>query len=444
MNRAPRFDSRWLALRLRQLGVPSGAQLCIAFSGGADSTALLAAAAGLRRALRCRVRALHVHHHLHAAADGWARDAVRVSASLRVPARVLHVRVAAAGQSPEARARDARYAALAEALRPGECLLVAHHQEDQLETVLLQLLRGAGLPGLAAMPMRAPLGSGWLLRPALDQPRAALRAFARARGLHWSEDHSNADVRFDRNFLRQRVLPLLLQRWPAAAVTAARSAGHMAQAQQLLGELAARQLRRASDGAGLRVAALRALTAPERANALRHWLANLGLPAPDSTRLREIEVLLRARADTNPMISWTGVELRRHRGRLHAAAPAPPLPAPGEWAWRRRRRLQIEAAGSLAVVSDPHGDVALDLLPPRLQWRFRNGGERVALRVGRKSLKELLREHGIPAWQRARLPLLYAGERLIAVPGLWLAPQVRAEASTARRGRLLWRFAALG
>jgi tRNA(Ile)-lysidine synthase len=429
---------------LRQLGVPrSGAQLCIAFSGGADSTALLAAAAGLRRALRCQVRALHVHHHLHAAADAWAREALAVSTSLRVPMQVCHVRLAAPGQSIEAQARDARYAALAAALQPGEWLLVAHHQEDQLETVLLQLMRGAGLPGLAAMPMRAPLGPGWLLRPALDRPRAALNAFVRAQRLRWSEDHSNVDVRFDRNFLRQRVLPLLLQRWPAAAVTATRSAAHLAQAQQLLGVLAARQISAASDGSALRVTALRALTAAERANVLRQWLSNRGLPVPDSAQLREIEVLLRARADANPMVSWPGVELRRHRGRLQASAPSStllPLPAPGEWAWRRRRSLSISGAGKLVVADDPHGDLALDRLPPRLQWRFRNGGERIELRVGRKSLKELLREHGIPAWQRARLPLLYADGRLIAVPGVWLAPQVRADES-AQRGRLLWRFA---
>lgn len=434
-----KFDPQWLAARLRtQLGTLRGARLCVALSGGADSTALLAALAQLRRRCRFVLRALHVNHGLHPQAADWARHARQLGRRLRVPTRVLRVRVPRDG-SLEAAARDARYAALAGALHDDECLLTAHHLEDQLETVLLQLLRGAGVPGLAAMPERAALGGVPLLRPLLPVPRPLLLAWLHARGLSWVEDPSNTDERFDRNYLRQRIVPLLLARWPAAAQTARRSAAHLAEAQSLLDRQTETQLGQAADGAALRVPLLRRLPGPQRRQVLRRWLTRRGLPVPDQSRLQEIALtMLDARADATPLVRWPGAEVRRHGALLHAMPPLPSLPAPKIWQPRRDALLELPGAGRLRLRPDRHGNLCLDRWPARLQVRFRAGGEVLRTAAGSQPLKDLLQRAGVPPWQRARLPLLYANRTLVAVADLWLDPRHVAAADCKRRGRLLW------
>jgi tRNA(Ile)-lysidine synthase len=416
----------------------------VAFSGGADSVALLAALATLRRPLRLRLRALHVNHHLQASADRWAREARQQAARLRVPARVLNVEVAITrGASVEAAARRARYAALAQALKPGEWLLTAHHREDQFETLLLQLLRGAGLAGLAAMPERSAFAAGWLLRPLLPMAREELRAYLRRRRLGWSEDPSNADERFDRNYLRRQILPRLEARWPAAAVTAGRAARHAAEAQQLLDEWADAQLVDVLDGEALQVPALRRLMLPARRLLLRRWLRRCGLVPPDQVRLQEIAVgMLAARHDAAPAVRWDQAEVLRHGGHLYAHRPLPPPPLPQSWSWRREHWRQLPGAGRIGLVRDAHGPVQLDALPARFELRFRSGGERLPGAAGRGTLKDLLQQSGLPPWRRARLPLLYAGERLLAVADLWLAPELQASAQSKHRARLLWEAAA--
>ncbi len=328
------FTPAWLAARLHAL-VPEFPRVaaCVAFSGGADSTALLAALARVRRA-GLKVRAVHVDHQLRPDAARWSAHCRRRARELGIPLEVRRIVVPRPrGASPEAAARLARYAALAQALRPQEILLTAHQQEDQLETVLLQLLRGAGVAGLAAMPASAPFARGRLVRPLLEIPGAQLRAWLRARGLDWVEDDSNADERFDRNYLRRRVLPALRARWPAAAATVARSARHLAEAQQLLDALGTVDAAGAQVGAALSVPLLRRLDPARRRNALRHWITSAGFPVPPARRLEEIAAkVLAARADRHPFVEWSGVRVRRHAQLLHletaAAAPARALPGP--------------------------------------------------------------------------------------------------------------------
>jgi tRNA(Ile)-lysidine synthase len=325
------FSSAWLGRRLRELAGPlRGARLCVAFSGGIDSTALLAALAALRARASFELRALHVNHHLQPGAAGFARAARKGARQLAVPCLVLDAPVRVSrGESPEAAARAARYAALRSQLHAGEWLLLAQHQDDQVETLLLQLLRGAGVAGLAAMPERA----GCMLRPLLPVTRAQLLAYLRHQGLGWSEDPSNADERYGRNFLRLRVLPALRERWPALGTTICRSAALAAEAQHLLAARADDALQEANDGAALRVTVLRRLGAAERRNALRRWLERRGLPMPDQRRLQELAgPLLRARYDAQPFIRWPGALVRRHGDLLHAGADAPSSPTPTD-AW---------------------------------------------------------------------------------------------------------------
>ena len=258
MRHNEKFGPDWLVSRFAAL-VPAypDVSLCVALSGGVDSTALLGALAA-RRSTFARVRALHVDHGLRPAAKEWARHCRSLARRVHVPLKVLTTRVERGrGESLEAAAREARYRLLASALEPGEVLLTAHHSDDQLETVLLQLFRGSGLPGLAGMPAQAPFAKGWLVRPLLSRSRAELENWAREKQLTWVDDDSNADDQLDRNYLRLHVLPRIRERWPGSATAVARSARHAAEAQTLLDALALADVDRARYGEALSVKTLR-------------------------------------------------------------------------------------------------------------------------------------------------------------------------------------------
>src|SRR5688572_2524813 len=205
-------------------------RVVVAFSGGVDSTWLAYALARQRRKL-ASLRLVHVDHRLQAASAEWARHCARVARGLRLPLLVLRANIERKrGESPEAAARAARYALLAQSLEPGEVLVTAQHRDDQVETLLLQLFRGAGVAGLAAMPRIAPFGPGHIARPLLDISRREIEAAARAAKLHWVEDPSNRDVRFSRNFLRHRLLPSIREHWPGVDRALARTARNLAEA----------------------------------------------------------------------------------------------------------------------------------------------------------------------------------------------------------------------
>ncbi len=428
---------------LRLHSAAATAPLCVAFSGGEDSTALLGLLAELP-ALKPRLRALHIDHGLHPHSGRWARAARASCRALGVPFATRRLTLARArGESLEAVARAGRYAALAGALAPGEVLLTAHHLEDQLETVLLQLLRGAGLPGLAAMPGAMPLGAGWLLRPLLGVPRAQLRAWVQARGLRCSEDPANADASFDRNYLRHQVLPLIVSRWRGAAGAVARSARHIAAAQELLDGLARTDVARAADGAALSVAALRALPPARRRNALRFWISQSGRILPDARRLEEIAVvLLAARVGANPVVRWGSVQVQRHAGRLTLEELRPAAQAfEITWNPRRKSRLALPwGLGHLQLAPAAHGLIDADALPAQVTVRSRRGGERLRPRPGgpSRTLKSLLQTEAISLSERQQLPLLFADEQLLAAGDLWVDARWQPGAKTAKRLRLIW------
>jgi tRNA(Ile)-lysidine synthase len=326
----------------------------------------------------------------------------------------------ASGESIEAAAREARYAALAGMLGEGERLHTAHHRDDQLETVLIQLLRGAGLAGLAAMPQRAPFGRGLHLRPLLGFDRAELEAYAREHGLEAHEDPMNADLRFDRAWLRARILPSLRERWPSAAATVARSSGHLAEAMRLLEEVAAADAERALDEGRLSIAALAALTHERRSNLVRWWLRERGLRPPSAARLgRGLKDLMQARADGAPCLKWEGGEIRRYRGRLYAlpglaAAVVPEARGDGSWdLGSGLGRFGLVAGTARGLSAARAAGAAI---------RFRSGGECLRPHPGRpqKRLKDLCQERGVVPWMRDRLPLVVVGERLAAVGDLWI------------------------
>ena len=383
----------------------------VAFSGGLDSTVLLHLLAGQRAWLRAPLAAVHVDHGLHAESSVWARHCRQECERLKVPLIELLVDAAPqAGESPEAAARAARYAAIATALEPRAMLLTAHHLDDQAETLLLQLLRGAGVAGLAAMPRVRRWQGGWHARPLLGLGRAAIHAWAVERGLRWVEDPSNAVERPDRNFLRHRVMPALTQRWPTAAANIARSARHCAEAAELLSAQGRDDLDAASTPQGqLRIAALRGLPLARARNLLRAWLRRHDAPPLPARRLDEaLEQLCHARADAAVQIAWEGTTLRRFRDAAwlvtERAAMPPQQPLdwlgeelrPGPGLGRVGRRL---AAGGVDPRRWEQG---------RVQIGYRHAGMRCrpAGRVGRRPFKRLAQECGIPPWLRHITPVL--------------------------------------
>lgn len=304
---------------VRELAGTTPLRCVVAWSGGLDSTVLLHLLAGERRhrARELRLRAVHVDHGLQPAATQFRRFCREQSRHWRIPLQVLRVQVQVpAGASVEEAARDARRTALASALRPGELLLTAQHADDQLETLLLALLRGAGPSGLAGMAPCAPLGAGRLLRPLLEYDRAAIAACARQASLDWVEDPSNAEQRFDRNYLRASVLPALRARWPAAARTAVRSARHAASATRQLARLVAGDLDQAADGAGLDIRVLRRLSTVRRAAVLRAWMQRRGVRAANERHLRQVEAMMAARVDAHPLLRLPDCTVRRVGARL--------------------------------------------------------------------------------------------------------------------------------
>ena len=403
--------------------------LCVALSGGLDSTVLLEALCRVRDRLPANgLRAIHVHHGLHADADAWARHCEALCARLGVPLAVLKADARPApGESPEAKAREVRYAALAGALGPAEGLLTAHHADDQLETVLIQLLRGSGVAGLAAMPAAAPFGPGLHLRPLLGFTRAELAAWAAAEGLAgWIQDPANDELRYSRNHLRSEVLPAVRAHWPGAAAAVGRSARHCAEAAGLLHELAALDAATCVTGKAIRVSALRELSPARRRNLVRWQARQLGLAVPDERRLATLlEQVLEAAPDAQPQVEWGEVVGLRHDDLLWLA-PTGSLPEPaGELDWiNPRASLDLGAGlGALVLVPSEHGGLGQAALAAG-PWRVvaRRGGERLSLpgRAGTRELKKLLQEAGVPPWIRARMPLLEIGGSLAAAGAQWV------------------------
>jgi tRNA(Ile)-lysidine synthase len=419
-------------------------RVAVAFSGGIDSAVLAHLLVKQRRKLG-GLRLIHVDHGLQAASAEWSRHCARQARAWRLPLITLKAKIERArGESPEAAARDARYALLADAMEPGEVLVTAQHRDDQVETLLLQLFRGAGVSGLAAMPAISAFGAGSIARPLLDTSRAQIEAVARKAHLRWIEDPSNADTRFSRNFLRQRVMPLIREHWVGVDKALARSAAHMAAAAALLNERATQDLAGLADGAGLSVTALRALPAGRRRNALRGFIARHGVEMPEASRLKEMcGPLLAARADAQPAVVWADARMLRTGGRLELQKSREPSRefTAKSWRWHDDRRLILGAdAGVLELIDDHAGPIDLARLPKLLTLRSRVGGERLrpGPRARTQTLKSLLQTARIPAEKRARLPLVFAGERLVAVSDRWIDASIAATVKSRRRGRLRW------
>jgi tRNA(Ile)-lysidine synthase len=393
------------------------APLCVAYSGGPDSTALLHALAQLPAARSRGLRAVHIDHGLHADSAAWSDHCRRFCAALLLPCNVVQVQVdAAGGRGIEAAAREVRYQALATQLQPGEYLLLGHHRDDQAETVLLKLLRGAGPEGLAGMRALRPFAHGQLWRPLLDLSRQSLRDYVEAQQLSCIDDPSNANTRLARNQLRHEILPRLAVHWPQAVDSIIHSAAlSRAAADALQTQWLAAQGELLDPGNGsLDAAGWLALAPALREPLLDHWLHARQLPAPTTAQRREIERQCGARAGQLPCIRWPGAELHIWKGRLWAVPPAQAIDETWEASWSGEP-LRLPDGGILSLRED---DARLTI---PLQVRLRRGGERIrpAGDAHTRELRALFQHGGMPPWQRPGCPLLYEQGELVAVADRW-------------------------
>jgi tRNA(Ile)-lysidine synthase len=409
-------------------------RLWVALSGGLDSVALLHALVQLK--LPTPVTALHVNHQISPHAAEWQQHCAALCAAWGVEYIAQTVVVEPSGRGLEEAARAARYAVFEAHVREGDCLLTAHHADDQAETLLLRLLRGSGPRGLAAMARQRPLGQGTILRPLLDVKRSELESYAVAHRLTWVEDESNTDTHYDRNYLRQTVMPSLALRWPDFTRRWQQSAQACAESEQLLQELAVEDLERAAprlerQGCSVALTVLREMSVARRHNLLRYWFRQQRYAAPELVHLQQIDSqLIHGRADAEGEVRWGDVAVQRFRERLYvipslALTPAQEPPLLGVWHLTGKTEKYFVSANSWLTFeylssATPGSCLCADIMQVELRWR--TGGERCRP-VGRdhsQTLKKLLQEHGMEPWWRERVPLVYVDGQLAAVGDLWV------------------------
>lgn len=403
----------------------------IAYSGGLDSHALLHVCAQLRSVYPLKLKVIHVNHSLSPNASAWAAHCEKICHDLQIDF-VQHTINAKAsiGESPEEIARERRYALFAEQLSENDMLVTAHQQDDQAETVLLQLLRGAGPKGLAAMPSIKPFGKGWHARPLLNVSREDLQKYAEQHQLTWINDESNTNTDFARNFLRHDVLPIFKKRWPTIAATVSRTAEHCAEAQQLIDSITRQDLSVVKNTAQntLSVTKLRALDSARQRYVLRAWLQELHFPIPSTIKMRQIQQdFLYSSEDKLPHMVWEGVELRRYQDMLYALHELSAHDETQIFHWDLQEPLQLPNVGVLHAQRVQGQGLRADINNVTVQ--FRRGGEQIRLpgRQHHHEVKKLFQEWNVLPWQRDRVPLIYVEDTLIALAGYCIAEGFAAE-----------------
>lgn len=419
---SPMFSPAALRAYLPDLAKCAQDTVCwVGFSGGLDSTVLLHALVQLQ--LPVTLRALHINHQISPHANQWQAQCADVCAQLGVELVAESVAVVNRGKGIEDAAREARYAVFTRYLRAGDMLLTAHHANDQAETLLLRLLRGTGPRGLAAMAMQRPLGAGTLVRPLLTVSRAELEAYGREHQLQWVEDESNRDDAYDRNFLRNQVMPLLARRWPGFMRKWQQTAELCAEQEQLLEAIAREDLhtaavRRERIGQSIDLVFLCSLSSVRQQNLLRYLLRSAGYSTPEQSHWQQIrQQLLLGREDAEANVTWGDLSLRVFRQRLYLLPAV--LPA-----------LTLGMLEQDVVERSGGGTARLKAGLPDLHIRYRQGGERCkpAGRNHSQTLKKLLQEYALEPWLRDDLPLVYSGDTLVAVGDLWVCSGYAAEA----------------
>ncbi len=426
--------SRLRQVLLDQLNVEQNSAVYVAFSGGLDSHVLLHALAALASDYPFTLKAIHIDHRLQTQSPDWANHCQQVCDDLSVPLIIRTLNIdQKKGESLEALARDARYAALAECLPADGLCMTAQHRNDQSETLLLQLLRGAGVHGLAAMPASKSFSTGRLLRPLLVFSRGDLQDYACRNNLVWVEDPSNRNNRFDRNYLRNEVLPALRQRWPGMDKSLSRSARHAASAATMLDDSARSDLLDCNVASNhffppciacLNADLLAGMSPSHCANALRDWVRMNGLPVPGDERIQTLIQLL-AESSAKGSVNWSGGVIRLDNNILWLCDKPDDVQAvEGFLDWILPAPLQFQNFQLQATKVMGEGLAESLLKNSALRVGFRQGGEQCRMPGdhGSKPLKTLFQDLSIPSWMRYSVPLVFLNDELLAVSSLWSNP----------------------
>lgn len=411
----------------------AGRSVCIAYSGGVDSHVLLHLLANTPHPQLTSIRAIYIDHGLQAESDKWRAHCASVAKTLNVPFDSLTVSVEDVDDlGLEAAARQARYQAFSSLLSDNEVLLTAQHQQDQAETLMLQLLRGAGPTGLSAMSFESRMSGMTIIRPLLGQSKADILDYAHLHQLHWIDDPSNADLTLNRNYLRHQVFPSLESRWPAVAKTLSRSADHNREAIVLMQELAELDAQRVGIDSPniLSVSALTELSEPRQRNVLRFSIEQCGLNLPSTVILqRVLEEVCTAAEDKSPHVHWSGAEVRRYRDQLIIQAVKVANNALNEQSLHGAKDVQLADGRWLKWEIESGKGLKSHVAKGPLQLKFRQGGEKIRLQghAQHKALKQLFQEWGVPPWQRQLIPLLFVEQELVAVVGYGYAEHYAAD-----------------
>lgn len=408
----------------RIISVSRSSKIWVAYSGGIDSHVLLHLLARSDQAKLKPIHAIHIDHGLHADSSKWSQHCALVAAELGIEFISIEVDVTDIDTlGLEAAARAARYNAFAQYLTESDVLLTAQHQQDQAETLLLQLFRGAGPKGLASMASQFQLGETSVHRPFLDIKQSDILSYAQQHQLAWIDDPSNIETRWNRNYIRHNVMPEIEKRWPSAAKTISRSAENCAEASELLMELAQLDLMTIGENNSseyLSIPKLLALSPARRRNLIRHFIELKGLALPSAAVLqRVIDEVCLAKQDSVPMIAYAEVEIRRFQEKLYFMSPLPEHDTTQILECKNTDDLKINDHITLSWQQTDGQGLNEELITAGLTVRFRQGGEQIQLpkQSHHKSLKHLFQEWAIPPWQRDRIPLLFSGDRLIAIVG---------------------------
>lgn len=403
--------------------VPAHSSILAGLSGGVDSVVLLHLLHRLAARYAWQLSALHVHHGISHNAEAWAEFCAGLCERMNIPFHLERVDIAPLrGHGIEAAARKLRIAAFSR--RNCDYVALAHHADDQAETLLLQMLRGAGVRGAGAMPVLARrAATPAMLRPLLHCTRSEILDYAVAHGLQWVEDDSNANDSYPRNYLRHRVMPLLTQHFPAYRETLGRSARHFAEAGELLDELACLDGGQALDGNAMHVDALRGLSPARARNLMRYFLHTQGAPMPQSAHLDEmLRQVCDARQDAAVEIHVGDFQLRRYRDSVYLLPATPEFDHALSLSWQGEAMLDWAPLAKQLHFSRTRGGgiSSRKLQRAPVTLRLRNGAEvlRPHPAAAKRTLKNLLQQHRIPPWERARLPLLFCGEDLACVVGV--------------------------
>lgn len=404
-------------------------KIIVGYSGGLDSTVLLHSLAQEPLLLK-KLVAVHINHGISPHALVWQNHCFNFCQSLSIPLIIEQVDFLCHSQANlEEEARKARYQVFSSLLTSVDCLLLGHHFDDQAETLLLQLFRGAGVDGLAAMVGQKSFAKGQLLRPLLAYSRQQLESYALSQKLGWVDDESNQDISYSRNFIRHQVLPLLRQRWPGVESNLVRTSQLCQQAQKNLAVLAQidyPMLKECSNT--LSLSGFITLDEDRIANILHYWLKANQVKIPAAVFIeRIIKEVIKAKKDANPLIQWKSISIRRYQQTLYLAKQEAKA-LHQSYAWPLfPQPLDLEGIGQLSVAKQNKGLI----IPPhaRLEIRFRQGGELFHWHGQRKQLKKLFQEWRVPTWLRDRLPLLYINGKLAQVVGYAIADTFYGEES---------------